>query len=318
MSAGAAADKRVRKAAYFERLVKLLETYNKILVVGVDNVGSNQMQRIRQGLRNKGIVMMGKNTMMRKVIRGYLQNNPALEALLPYIWGNIGFIFTNGDLNAIRKVIAEQRVMAAAKAGTLAPNDVIVPPGNTGLEPTQTGFLQALNIPSKIAKGQIEIVNEVHLIKKGQKVGTSEATLLAKLDIKPFSYGMSITTVYDEGTVFEASLLDMTDDQVVSKFQAGVKNIACASLALGFPTIASVPHSVANGYRKVLSVVFSGDTQYTFARAEKLKQAAAAAPAPAAAAAKPAAAAAKPAAAAPAAKEPEPEEPEDMGFGLFD
>jgi large subunit ribosomal protein LP0 len=316
MSAGAD-DKKVRKAAYFERLVKLLETYNKILLVGVDNVGSLQMQRIRQGLRGKGIVMMGKNTMMRKVIRGYLPNNPALEALLPYVWGNVGFVFTNGDLADIRKVIQEQRVMAPAKAGTIAPNDVIVPPGNTGLEPTQTGFLQALNIPSKISKGQIEIVNEVHLIKKGQKVGSSEATLLAKLDIKPFSYGMSITTVYDEGTVFEASLLDMTEDQVVAKFQGGVKNIACASLALGFPTIASVPHSVAHGYRNLLAVVFSGETEFTFPRAEKLKNAAAAAPVAAAAPAAAAASSAPAAAAKPAEPEP-PAEEEDMGFGLFD
>jgi len=314
MSSGAV-DKKVRKAAYFDKLVKLLEQYSKVFIVGVDNVGSNQMQRIRQGLRGKGVVLMGKNTMMRKVIRGYLQNNPAFEALLPYIRGNIGFVFTTGDLAAVRKVIQEQKVSAAAKAGTIAPNDVIVPPGNTGLEPTQTGFLQALNIPSKISKGQIEIVNEVHLIKKGQKVGTSEATLLTKLDIKPFSYGMSILTVYDEGTVFDASLLDMTDDQVVAKFQAGVKNIAAASLATGFPTIASIPHSVANGYRNLLAIAFAGE--YTFERAEKLKKAAAAAPVAAAAPAA-AASAAKPAAAAKPAEPEPPAEEEDMGFGLFD
>ena len=47
--------------------------------MGADNVGSKQMQQIRMSLRGKAVVLMGKNTMMRKAIRGHLENNPALE-----------------------------------------------------------------------------------------------------------------------------------------------------------------------------------------------------------------------------------------------
>jgi large subunit ribosomal protein LP0 len=35
-------------------------------------------------------------------------------------------------------------------------------------------------------------VSDVHLIKTGDKVGASQATLLAKLGIKPFKYGLAI------------------------------------------------------------------------------------------------------------------------------
>ena len=55
--------------------------------------------------------------------------------------------------------------------------------------------VQALNIPTKINKGCVEIVSDVHLIKASEKVGGSEATLLAKLGIKPFSYGLVIQQV---------------------------------------------------------------------------------------------------------------------------
>ena len=55
--------------------------------------------------------------------------------------------------------------------------------------------MQALNIPTKINKGCVEIVSDVHLIKQSEKVGGSEATLLAKLGIKPFSYGLVIQKV---------------------------------------------------------------------------------------------------------------------------
>src|SRR5688572_19882765 len=115
--------------------------------------------------------------MIRKAIRGHIENNKALETLLPHVRGNIGFVFCKDDLQSVKKVIGELKVAAPAKVGVIAPSDVIVPAGPTGMEPTQTSFLQALNIPSKITRGQVEIINDVHLIKKGQKVGSSESTL---------------------------------------------------------------------------------------------------------------------------------------------
>jgi large subunit ribosomal protein LP0 len=114
------------------------------------------MQQIRKALRAKGsVLLMGKNTMIRKAIRGHAANNPALEGLLPLVRGNIGFVFTKGDLSEVKKIIQTNRVEAPAKQGAIAPVKVVVPAMNTGLEPTQTSFFQALNIQTKIARGQI-------------------------------------------------------------------------------------------------------------------------------------------------------------------
>lgn len=71
-----------------------------------------------------------------------------------------------------------------------------IPPGPTTLEPTQTSFFQALGISTKINKGTIEILNEVELIKAGNKCGNSEVALLQKLGIRPFFYGLSVTKMY--------------------------------------------------------------------------------------------------------------------------
>ena len=78
--------------------------------MGADNVGSKQMQQIRMSLRGKAVVLMGKNTMMRKAIRGHLENNPALEKLLPHIRGNVGFVFTKEDLTEIRDMLLANKV----------------------------------------------------------------------------------------------------------------------------------------------------------------------------------------------------------------
>jgi large subunit ribosomal protein LP0 len=259
-----------RKQQYFAKLVKLLDEYSCVFIVGADNVGSNQMQQIRQALRGKAVVLMGKNTMIRKAIKGHSTNNSAIEALLPLIKGNVGFVFCKGDLGEVKKILISKRVEAPARAGSLAPIDVVVPACNTGLEPTQTSFFQALNIPTKIARGQIEIVQDVPLIKEGQKVGASEANLLSKLNIKPFSYGLALDLVYDNGSIYSHKVLDLTDEDLLSKFHNGVKNVAALGLKIGYPTIASLPHSISRAYKNLLSVSLA--TAYEFEGAKKFKE----------------------------------------------
>lgn len=279
------------------------------------------MQQIRISLRGMAIVLMGKNTMMRKAIRGHLENNAALEKLLPHIKGNVGFVFTKGDLNEVRDRLTESKVRAPARNGAIAPLDVIIPAQNTGLGPEKTSFFQALSIPTKISKGTIEIVNDVPILKTGERVGASEATLLNMLNISPFSYGLIIEQVYDSGSIFEPSILDIKPEDLRAKFQAGVANLAAVCLSIGYPTIASAPHSIANGFKNLLAL--AAVTDVDFAQAKTIKDfiadpskfvAAVAAAAPAAAAGG--------AAAAKEEKKVEKEESEasddDMGFALFD
>ncbi|XP_070391570.1 large ribosomal subunit protein uL10 [Dermacentor albipictus] len=314
-------DKTTWKSNYFLRLVQLLDEYPKCFIVGVDNVGSKQMQTIRVSLRKHAVLLMGKNTMIRKAIRGHLDNNPALEKLLPHIKGNVGFVFTKEDLTEVREKIIDNKVKAPARAGALAPLDVMIPAQNTGLGPEKTSFFQALQIPTKISKGTIEILNEIHLIKKDDRVGASEATLLNMLNISPFSYGLKILQVYDSGTVFSPDILDITPEDLRSAFVEGVRNVAAVSLSIGYPTVASVPHSIVNGLKNLIAIAV--ETDITFKEAEMAKEylkdpskfVAAVAPA-----AGGGAAAAKPEASKKeeAKKEESEEEDDDMGFGLFD
>jgi len=309
-------DRKTWKANYFTKLENLLEEYPKCFIVGADNVGSKQMQEIRIALRGKAVVLMGKNTMMRKAIRGYMEKNPDLERLLPHIKMNVGFVFTNEELITVRDLLLANKKAAPAKAGAMAPVDVTIPAQNTGMGPEKTSFFQALQIPTKITKGTIEIIQDVPIIRVGDKVGASEATLLNMLKIFPFSYGLLIQKVYDAGSIFDPEILDITDEDIKQKFMAGVANVAAVCLTINYPTIASVPHSIVNGMKNLLAV--AAVTEISFKEAETLKEFLAD-PSKFAAAAPASAAAAAPAAAA-AAKEPEPEseEDDDMGFGLFD
>ncbi|GBF91776.1 60S acidic ribosomal protein P0 [Raphidocelis subcapitata] len=310
------ASKLEKKEAYHSRLCDYLDTYEKAFIVHADNVGSKQFSDIRAALRPESVILMGKNTMMKRSIRIYCEEkgDERWAPLLDELVGNVGIVFTKTELSTVKDEIAKYKVGAPARVGLVAPNDVTIPAGGTGMDPSQTSFFQALNIATKINKGTIDIVNDVHLIKAGDKVGASEAALLGKLGVKPFKYGLEILKVYEGGALFDAAVLAITDEVLGASVAAAIANVAALSLAVGYPTLASIPHSVVNAYKNVLAIAV--ETDYSFPQADKVKEYladpskfASAAPAPAAGGA---------AAAAPAKEEPEEEEEEDMGFSLFD
>jgi large subunit ribosomal protein LP0 len=307
---------RADKELYFQKLKELLDKYPSIFLVNVDNVGSNQMHQIRVSLRGKGVVLMGKNTMVRRALRSILAENPHLEKLLPHVRGNIGFVFTASDLKEIRDLIVVNKVAAPARAGALAPLDVTVPAGNTGMEPGKTSFFQALGIPTKIARGTIEIVSDVKVVVAGTRVGPSEATLLNMLNISPFTYGMTVIQIFDQGNLFAPAVLDIDEQELVDRFLSGIKTIAAISLALNYPTIVSVSHTLVNAYKNLLAISIA--TDYTFEAAEKVKEFLANPDAFVVAAAPTSDAAAPEAAKAEEKEEEKEESDDDMGFGLFD
>ena len=212
---------------------------------------------------------MGKNTMVRRALRSILSESPQFERLLPYVKGNIGFVFTDKDLKEIRELIIANKVAAPARAGAFAPKDVIVPASNTGMEPGKTSFFQALGIPTKIARGTIEIVSDVKVVTAGTRVGPSEATLLNMLNISPFTYGMTVVQIFDQGNVFSPDVLDIDESELIDRFLSGIKTIAAISLALGYPTVVSVAHTLVNAYKNLIAISLA--TEYTFDGSEKVR-----------------------------------------------
>jgi len=319
-----------RKLEYAARLNDYLDRYHKAISVGVDNVGSKSIAIKRKELRSRDIhILMGKNTIIRKVLtmrmdrmeeEGKMKQFKNAENMLDMVHGNIGFIFLpkGESIRGLRDELLDDKVQTAAKAGIAAPDDVFVPPGPTGQDPSQTGFFQALDIPTKINRGQVEILSEVKLITKGEKVGRSAAELLTMLNIKPFYYGISVEYVYDNGEVYPSDVLDISQSDVAASFNEAIRSVAALCMALNYPTAASVPHSIMNAYKNILAIGL-GCSTYSWDNLDKVKAILADPSAFAAAAAAPAAAAdgAAPAEAAPEPEEEEEEESSVAAGGMF-
>jgi large subunit ribosomal protein LP0 len=263
------------KAKYFEKMEELINTYSKLFVVSCDNVGSNQMQQIRLALRPQNtVVLMGKNTMMRKIVSNFIESNPGhpFGKLLPHIKGNIGFVFTNSSLTDIRDTLLANRVPAPARVGGVAPIDVVVPAQVTDCDPGQTAFFQALQVATKINKGRIEITSDVDLLKAGDKVGPSEATLLTKLGIRPFTYGLIIEKIYDNGSIFDSAVLDITPEDLLGGFGAALGDVAALGMATACPSAATVPVNMVNAFKTLVSIAVECE-EYSFEKADAYKAA---------------------------------------------
>jgi len=267
------AEKLAKKQKYFDKLQDLCVNSIAALIVHVDHVTSKQMQDIRVELRGQATVLMGKNTMIRKALQLGHEAHPeaGMDKLRASVAGNIGFIFAQTcTLDHVRQVLKTYRKESPAKAGTVSMVDLSLPSGPTGMDPSQTAFFQALNIGTKIVKGQIELVSEFPILKDGEKVSASASVLLAKLSIKPFEYGVEVLSVFQDASVFDAAVLDISDSVLIQKFLNGIANMAAFSREIGIPTEAGLPHAFGNAFRNIASLV--ADIDFTFKEVEPVKQ----------------------------------------------
>merc|ERR1719238_1703233 len=235
--------------------------------------------------------------------------------MLDMVEGNCGFVFmpSKASIQEIRDFLVSDKEQTAAKSGVIAPDDVVVPAGTTGQDPSQTSFFQALDIPTKINRGQVEIVSDVKLVTKGEKVNRSAAELLVMLNIKPFYYGITVHHIYQNGDVFPADVLDISSSDIAQAFNNAVREVAALCLALNYPTAASVPHSIMDAYKNMLAIGLACK-DYSWENLTKVKEIVAD-PSAFAAAAAPAAGAAGDAPAAAAVEEEEEEEESSAAAG---
>lgn len=314
------------KEEYAVRMNKLLDTYSKVLFCNLDNVRSCQMHAVRKALRGKGEVLVGKKTMQKKILSMRAESEDATEADKKLhkalvgenrLVGNLALVFTNADVAAVQSILQAERVQAPARVGAVAPVDVVVPAGNTGLEPTATGFFQALNIQTKISKGTVEIVADKKVLSVGDKVDSSTAALLQKLNISPFFYCAEVAFYWQKGLLFTAEDLSVTDKIIEDSLLSAISNLTAVSLATGILTEASFPHAIMDGFKTLLGASVASEyvfEEYNGAKLRKDVKEGKAAPAAAAAAAPAAAAGGSK---APAKVEEEEEEEGDFLGGLF-
>jgi large subunit ribosomal protein L10 len=226
-----------------DELVEFVRQYDSVGVVNVAGIPSRQLQDMRRGLHGSAAVRMSRNTLMRRAVD---EVDEGLEQLTDYVSGQVAFIGTNDNPFGLFKQLEASKTPAPIGAGEVAPNDVVIPEGDTGIDPGPfVGELQQVGANARIQEGSIKVLEDSTVLEAGEEVTQQLANVLSELGIEPKEVGLDLRAVYADGVLFEPDELAIDVDD----YRADVEAAASAGFNLAVnaavPTAQSTPTLLA-------------------------------------------------------------------------
>ena len=259
--------KKANKVHVYEKTQEFFKKYKNILIADVKDISTDKIQKIRHEIISLGQTdtLCGKTTVIKKSIEGMVESckgdlpkhlpKKALDEFVEAMPGiHLLLIFTNKDIAEISNITAKYIIEKQAKPGQLSPVEIIIPAGPTGMDSSQIDYFQALKIPTKVSRNQLEITTATKILHVGQKITLSEINLMKKFNIKPYRHQMKIKKLLLNGKCYGEEILKITDDYMKTKLEQGIKNILGFSLASHVPTPASAPHVISNAFRNICAL----------------------------------------------------------------
>jgi len=188
-----------KKRKVVRQLAKKIKNAKTLMIVGIKNLPSKQFQEIKKTIREHALIKIAKKNILIRVIKELKK-----ESTLPLekqIKENCAFAISNLEGFELAGIFSKNKTRIFAKAGQLAPEDISVEAGPTNLMPGPAiSELGALGIQIAVEEGKISIKQPKVIIKKGCEINEGAASILQKLDIKPFTIGLKSVAFYDVQT----------------------------------------------------------------------------------------------------------------------
>ncbi|ELZ94183.1 acidic ribosomal protein P0 [Haloferax mucosum ATCC BAA-1512] len=235
-----------------DELVEFIDSYESVGVVGVAGIPSRQLQAMRRELHGSAAVRMSRNTLVNRALD---EVNDGFEELKEYIAGQVALIGTNDNPFALYKELEASKTPAPINAGEVAPNDIVIPEGDTGVDPGPfVGELQQVGASARIMDGSIKVTEDSHVLSTGEEVSEELANVLAELGIEPKEVGLDLRGVFSEGVLFEPDELAIDVDEYRADIQSAVAAATNLSVNAVYPTAQTAPTLIAKATSEAKSV----------------------------------------------------------------
>lgn len=242
-----------RKTSMYNKTKELFSVHENYMLLSIKRVKSTQLKDVKTEIGSKVKFLVAKNKIMKKALEDLDAEKYA--RLINMLHGNvIVAFFDDTDPRHVLEASKNNMRKALAVPGDIAPNDVVLPAGPTGLGPEKINVFQAAKIVTKINKGKIDLANDHKLLSGGDVVSISNARLLTMLNILPFEFGLDIVKIFECGEVYDKKLLQITEEDVSGSLQAAVSLVAAVSLGSNTSTEASVPFEVRNAFADIAKI----------------------------------------------------------------
>lgn len=231
------------------RIERHILEYPIVGVVNMENLPAPQLQRMRAKLRGKVVVFMAKKRLMRIAFENAKAKKPGVEKLSESFAGMPAVIFTKENPFALFKVLKQNKSNAPAKAGQLAPHDIIVPAGATSFAPGPIiGELGQFGIRTQVESGKIAIKQDCVVCGQGLPISGKLAALLIRLGIEPMEVGLDLLATYEDGVIFKKDILDIDEKQFLAKLATLHNQAMALCVEIGYASSSTI--------KKLLSVAY--------------------------------------------------------------
>ncbi len=244
---------RPEKVAVVERVTTLAKAYPVLAVTNLSKVRSAQLMAVRKVLRGNAEIVVVKNQLaILGLKRAGLKN---ADELLKHLSGQNALIFSRLDPFKLYLLLEKNRVNLAARAGDIAPTEIVVPAGNTGQQagPVLSEFREA-GIQTKIEAGSIQVVKDSVVAKPGTVISPKLASLLSRLGIKPIRAGLAIALAYEGGLIYGAEAVAIDLDKYRESLVQGYVSSMALAVFIGYVTKETAPSIIAKAYREAMAL----------------------------------------------------------------
>jgi len=235
-------------------LVDLVERYESVGVVNIAGIPSRQLQDMRRDLHGTAELRVSRNTLLTRAVE---EVGGGLDELTTHLEGQVGLIGTNDNPFALYQELEASKTPAPISAGEVAPNDIVIPEGDTGVDPGPfVGELQNVGASARIMEGSIQVTEDSMVLEAGGEVSGDLENVLNELGIEPKEVGLDLRAVVSEGVLFDPEDLDIDVEQYRSDVSTAAARARNLSVNAEYPTAQTVPTLVskATGEAKSLGL----------------------------------------------------------------
>ncbi len=226
-----------RKKKIKEDLVSLLKEYPVIGIVDMEALPASTLQEMRAKLRGTAVLVMAKKRLMTLAFKEVESEKPGVSRLADYYHGMPALLLTRENPFRIARVLRQSRTPAHARPGQIAPEDIVVKAGPTSFPPGPIiSELSSIGLKTGVEGGKVAIKEDKIVVKAGEPVPPKIAEVLARLDIKPVELGLSLWAVYEDGVIYERSLLEVDEEAYLARLTTAAREAYLLAVGAGILT----------------------------------------------------------------------------------
>jgi large subunit ribosomal protein L10 len=200
------------KTKEIEALSKKITKAKVVGLVDIKGIPSKQFQLMRKRLAGQAEITVSKNSLLTRSLE-----KAKIKGMSDHVSGSMGIILSDLNPTKLNKILTENKISSPAKAGNVAPKDIVVPAGETTLPPGPIiGELQKAGVKAQIKGGKIVVTEDSTVAKAGDKINADAASVLTRLGVQPIEIGLKLNAAYEGGLIYTQEALSINEETVLA------------------------------------------------------------------------------------------------------